>query len=280
MPETTTLTEDGVFSPALIADQLHTHRYELASTLGVKDEALTRTAPIQSKKIQTLLRGMLEILSRVETRTRSLLVAYAWYRGVPIPGFGGMTADRLVREGQIDSVRLYLDQADDGGFVGTVFSAHDPQWAWDPLSGEGARRCGGRFNKKGMSALYTSLTILGALKDATAFGLQLQPTNLCAYEVNIGPIFDATDVANLARKWLSVDDLACPTWRAEMFSRNTPITHSLADELVREGYAGILVRSYARSASESVLNLVLWRYGSALPTKITFVDADGRLSSS
>lgn len=111
------LAEGGIFSPALIADELHTHQYELASTLGLKNEALTRTARIQSKKIQTLLRGMLEILSRVEYRTGSLLVAYAWYRGVPIPGFGGMTADRLVREGQIDSVRLYLDQVDDGGYA-------------------------------------------------------------------------------------------------------------------------------------------------------------------
>ena len=102
------------FPPALIADELHTHRYELASTLGVKNEALTRASRVQSKKIQSLLRGMLEILSRVETKTGSPLLAYAWYRGVPIPGFGGMTADRLVREGKIDAVRTYLDEVDDG----------------------------------------------------------------------------------------------------------------------------------------------------------------------
>ena len=111
------LVEKGVFSPALIADELRTHQYELASTLGVKNEALTRANRIESKKIQTLLREMLEILSRVEFRTGSLLVAYAWYRGTPIPGFGGMTADRLVREGKIDFVRAYLDQVDDGGYA-------------------------------------------------------------------------------------------------------------------------------------------------------------------
>lgn len=109
--------EGGVFSPALIADELHTHRYELARTLGVRNEALTRATRVQSKKIQSLLRGMLEILSRVETKTGSPLVAYAWYRGVPIPGFGGMTADRLVREGKIDAVRTYLDEVDDGGYA-------------------------------------------------------------------------------------------------------------------------------------------------------------------
>ncbi|MCY4096277.1 MAG: hypothetical protein OXG05_14270 [Gammaproteobacteria bacterium] len=99
------LVEGGVFSPALIADELRTHRYELASTLGVKREVLTRATRVRSKKIQSLLRGMLEILLRVETPTGSALAAYAWYRGVPIPGFSGMTADRLVREGKIDAVR-------------------------------------------------------------------------------------------------------------------------------------------------------------------------------
>lgn len=111
------LAEGGIFSPVRIADALHTHQYEIARTLGVKNEALTRAKRIESKKVQTLLRGMLEILSRVEYRTGSLLVAYAWFRGVPIPGFGGMTADRLVREGKADAVHAYLDEVDDGGFA-------------------------------------------------------------------------------------------------------------------------------------------------------------------
>ncbi len=111
------LTENGVFSPRLIADALRTHRYEIAGTLGVKNEALTRATRIESKKVQTLLRGMLEILARVEMRTGSLVVAYAWYRGIPIPGFGGMTADRLVRDGKIAFVRAYLDEIDDGGYA-------------------------------------------------------------------------------------------------------------------------------------------------------------------
>ena len=31
-------------------------------------------------------------------------------------------------------------------FRGTVYRAHNPQWSWTPLSGEGASRHGGRFN--------------------------------------------------------------------------------------------------------------------------------------
>ena len=147
------------------------------------------------------------------------------------------------------------------------------------MSGEGARRNGGRLNKKGTPVLYTSLTILGALKEATPFGLQFQPTTICAYEVNVRPVFDATDAVNLAREGLSFADLASPTWRAEQFDGKTPVTQLFADRLIQAGYAGILVPSFAYRASESDLNLVLWRYGSELPTQVTLVDDEGRLSS-
>ena len=167
----------------------------------------------------------------------------------------------------------------DGSFVGSVFRAHNPQWAWEPLSGEGARRNGGRFNRRGTPALYTSLTILGAIKEANPFELQLQPLTLCAYEVNIRPIFDATNVLNLTSRGLTFDDLACPNWRTEMLSGITPITQRLADDLLQEGFVGILVRSFARGTTESDLNLVLWHYDSDLPTQVTLVDDDRRLSS-
>ena len=168
----------------------------------------------------------------------------------------------------------------DGSFVGTVFRAHNPQWAWEPLSGEGARRNGGRFNRRGTPALYTSLTILGAIREANPFDFQLQPITLCAYDVNIRPIFDATNTVNLESRGLTSNDLACRNWRTEMLSGITPITQTLADELLQEGFAGILVRSFARGTTETDLNLVLSHYDSDLPTKVTLVDDDGRLSSS
>lgn len=38
-----------------------------------------------------------------------------------------------------------------------LFRAHNPRWSVQPLSGAGAARAGGRFNRPGTPALYTSL---------------------------------------------------------------------------------------------------------------------------
>ena len=76
---------------------------------------------------------------------------------------------------------------------GLVYRAHNPQWSWAPLSGEGARRYGGRFNRRGVPALYTSFSPLTAMREAQLLGRPMQPLTLCAYEVDIEPIVDTLD---------------------------------------------------------------------------------------
>ena len=107
-----------VFSPVLIAGALRTTKAEIADTLGLGRDALSRTARINATKTQTRLREMLEILHRVEDYTgASPLVAYAWFRSEALPGFGGMTADQLVREGNAHMVRAHLDRIVGGGYA-------------------------------------------------------------------------------------------------------------------------------------------------------------------
>ena len=66
----------------------------------------------------TRLRQMLEILRRVKVETgMGYLDAYAWFRWESLPGFDGMTADGLVREGHADYVHAYLDDVADGGYA-------------------------------------------------------------------------------------------------------------------------------------------------------------------
>lgn len=111
------LVEDQVLSPALIAAELRTTKAEIAGTLGLERDALSRTSRIKARKTQVRLRQMLEILNRVEAGTGSLLAAYAWFRAEPLQGFGGATADLLLREGRAGHVHAYLDRVSAGGYA-------------------------------------------------------------------------------------------------------------------------------------------------------------------
>ncbi|MXZ81949.1 MAG: DUF2384 domain-containing protein [Gammaproteobacteria bacterium] len=109
--------EDQVFSPKLIANALRTTRSEIAHTLGLHRDALSRTSRIRAAKSQIRLRQMMEILNRVEAATGSPLAAYAWFRAEPLVGFGGATPDQLLREGRAEEVRSYLDRIMSGGYA-------------------------------------------------------------------------------------------------------------------------------------------------------------------
>ena len=107
--------EDQAFSPALIADALRTTKSEIAGTLGLGKDAFSRASRVRARKTQVRLRQMLEILNRVEAATGSALAAYAWFRAEPLPGFGGATANQLLREGRADHVHAHLDRIMAGG---------------------------------------------------------------------------------------------------------------------------------------------------------------------
>ncbi len=162
-------------------------------------------------------------------------------------------------------------------FRGPVYRAHNPQWSWAPLSGEGARRHGGRFNRRGVPALYTSLAPLTAIREAEPLGRPMQPLTLCAYEVDAEPLFDATDKEDCRSLGVLVSDLACPSWEAEMLAGTLPASQALADRLIAAGYAGMQLRSFATGASDGDLNLVMWRWGEGPPARIVLIDDEGRL---
>lgn len=106
--------EGGLFAPARIASVLRTTKDEVARTVGLGRDALMRADRVQSPRTQKRLREMVEILNRVEPRFGSALIAYAWYRSEPLPGFGGLTAMQLVRDGHAAEVMDYLDAVEAG----------------------------------------------------------------------------------------------------------------------------------------------------------------------
>lgn len=157
-------------------------------------------------------------------------------------------------------------------FTGLLYRAHNPVWSREPLSGDGAARFGGRFNRIGRPALYTSLAPETALREANQVGT-LQPITLVAYQADIGPLLDGRNAAALAPFSLAPGALADPAWRDRMLSGKPVPTQDLAQAAIMQGFAGILVPSFARGAAAGALNLVLWVWD----RQISLVDDDDRL---
>jgi RES domain-containing protein len=162
-------------------------------------------------------------------------------------------------------------------YTGLLYRALNPVYAKNPPSGTGARRHGGRFNPKGMPALYTSQSVMTAIREANQIGT-LQPTTLVAYEADVAPIFDATDAAALEAEAMTTAELAADDWRLAMLRDGQSATQRFAARLKAAGYAGIQVRSYTKGSGPTDLNLILWVWSAELPTRLLLVDDEGRLA--
>lgn len=145
----------------------------------------------------------------------------------------------------------------DGRYAGPLYCALNPFYAREPLSGRGAELHGGRFNPQGTPALYTAIDPATALREANQVG-SLQPTVLVSYRADPGPIFDTRDTARLDSHGQSSQTLADPGWRAAMLEGRAVPSQEFARALIADGFAGLLVRSFAKGTSEANLNLVLW----------------------
>jgi RES domain-containing protein len=163
-------------------------------------------------------------------------------------------------------------------YEGRLYRALNPIYAREPLSGRGAELYGGRFNAKGVPALYSSLSVMTALREANQVG-SLQPTTLVSYEAEIENIFDCRDEAALAAEGMDTAALADATWRDQMKANGgEAATQAFARRLIDAGYNGLFVRSFAAGSSAEDLNLVLWRWSDATPTRLVLIDDEGRLS--
>lgn len=162
-------------------------------------------------------------------------------------------------------------------FVGTGYRAHDPRWAFKPISGDGAAIRGARFNPEGVPALYLGLSIMTAVKEANqGFAHRIDPCVLCSYEIDCENIADLTTEEGRGKHAVELDEMAC-AWATALADGNTPASWSVYDRLKAQGIAGLCVPSFAPGAEANDLNLVLWNWGPDLPHKVTVFDPSGRL---
>lgn len=157
------------------------------------------------------------------------------------------------------------------------FRAHDPGWAFVPYSGEGAAKRGGRYNPEGKAVLYLSLRAETAIAEcAQGFGYRMPPITLCDYDVDCEPVADLSNEEGRAAHGVEMADLDCP-WLALMLAGKKVPSHEVAARLEVAGYVGALVPSFAPGARPEDINLVLWRWGDQLPSRVQVFDPDNRL---
>jgi len=158
-----------------------------------------------------------------------------------------------------------------------AYRAHDPRWAFSPLSGDGAKRRGGRFNPQGVPALYLSTSEIIALGEYhQGFPHRPQPMTLCAYEVDCTDIIDLTVDGERKRARTTLTAMASG-WELLFRQGGAPPTWDLACRLINDGVAGILVPSYAPNNPADGKNLVLWDWGNRPPHQVSVIDDHGKL---
>jgi RES domain-containing protein len=161
-----------------------------------------------------------------------------------------------------------------GAFTGVVYRAHNPRWAADPLSGGGAARYGGRFNPVGVPALYTSLSVEGAWREAQQ-GLPFkgQPCTIVAYRVAHHAVIDLTrpDLA------AAVESCLRCAWRLDLHQGRDPPSWQLARTLIAAECGGAIVPSVAPGSRPEDRNLVFWRWNIDGHDTVSVIDDLGRL---
>ena len=154
-----------------------------------------------------------------------------------------------------------------------LFRVLTPKWAYQPLSGAGAAMNGGRFNRSGQVALYTSFDPITAMVEyQQEFGFR--PCTLCSYNADIRLVADLTDSKTRDALNVTLADLDCPWKDIAWVNQQVPPTWLLADRLIKDGICGIKTPSIQYKMGA---NLVLWKWADAKSRRLEVIDPTAQL---
>jgi RES domain-containing protein len=104
----------------------------------------------------------------------------------------------------------------------------------------------------------------------------ISPCTLCSYEIDCADIVDLRTDGGCAVQCIDPCDKACD-WRAYVANGRDPPSWHIARRLISDGHAGVLVESFAPSATCKDQNLVLWKWSNRPPHSVNVFDPSGRL---
>jgi hypothetical protein len=104
-------------SPDAMASRLLVDKVQLATIAGLPRDSISKSARVNARATQRRLRDVSDVLLQVYRWTGSMPQALAWYRAQPLPSFGDRTAESLVKAGEADALRAYLQRIAEGGYA-------------------------------------------------------------------------------------------------------------------------------------------------------------------
>ena len=146
-----------------------------------------------------------------------------------------------------------------------------PRWAFNPLSGAGAARAGGRWNAPGQAALYLSdshATAIAEYQQALP-----RPGTLTGYDVDAQDVLDLSDPA--VRHAVELDEpfLRQPWKEVRDILHQRPPCWDFALAAAASGWHGLRVPSVQAQG----VNLVLWAWNQPGTPRVRHVDPLGDL---
>ncbi|MBL8583183.1 MAG: DUF2384 domain-containing protein [Rhizobiaceae bacterium] len=107
--------ETPFLSPQLIAERLGVTLTELAKLARVSRNTLTGKA--SARRVDAALSPVVRILASASEMSGDEARAAIWFKHQPIPGWGGKTAQDLVRQGDAEKVLEYLEAVRSGVYA-------------------------------------------------------------------------------------------------------------------------------------------------------------------
>lgn len=108
--------ETGLINLERVAGEFDVTIRQLAEIIGLDVAAVSTADERASPRTQSRVSEMMEIILRVREWSGGAIQALAWYRNQEISSFG-TTAETLVKNGNADLVRTYLDRISAGGYA-------------------------------------------------------------------------------------------------------------------------------------------------------------------
>jgi RES domain-containing protein len=153
-----------------------------------------------------------------------------------------------------------------------LWRAYVPRWAFAPLSGEGARRFGGRWNPVGAPAIYAARELSTAWAEYNQ-GFVQHPALILQIELSGASLADLTVASMLQDLGVAPEIHKCP-WRADIEADRVPRTHDLRTQLLAQGFDGVIYPSVMSPGGSCV---ALWRWNGRDAPALKAIDPEGLL---